>query len=116
MEERLDYIRYMQSQHFGPLNCGDQFRAIEGVIRFFITKGLGRPGTWVSYVDAGIVEGIQRGGAIVLGKSTDTGGNPGSSKWARFMRTMRDDGYGDRDVCPKFYYIYWIKITSAFWF
>lgn len=98
MEERLDYVRYMQSEHFGPLNCDDQFRAIEGVIRFFISKDLGRPGTWVSYVDAGIIEAIQRGGAIALGESTDTGGNPGSSKWATFMRAMRERYYKDRDV------------------
>ena len=101
MQERLDYVRYMQSQHFGPLNSDDQFRAIEGVIRFFINKGLGGPGTWVSYVDAGIVEGIQNGGAIALGKSSVTGGNPGSEKWAAFMRAMRDGSFVDRDVCSK---------------
>ena len=106
MEERLEYVRYMQSQHFGPLNCGDQFRAIEGVIRFFIIKGLGRPGTWVSYVDAGIVEAIQRGGAMALGMSSDTGGNSGSAKWGIFMKEMRDGGYGGRDVCSKSYAIH----------
>ena len=98
MQERLEYVRYMQRVHFGPLNCDDQFRAIEGVIRFFIDKDLGEPGSWVSYVDAGIVEAIQRGGAIALGKSGATGGNPGSQKWASFMRTMRDGGFVDRRV------------------
>lgn len=98
MQERLDYVRYMQSDHFGPLRCGNQFRAIEGVIRFFIDERLGAPGTWVSYVDAGIVEGIQRGGAIALGLSTNDGGNPGSARWADFMRKMRDGAFSSRDA------------------
>lgn len=98
MQQRLDYVRYMQSEHFGPLNAGNQFRAIEGVIRFFIEKNLGAPGSWVSYVDTGIVEAIQRGGAIALGKSSDDGGNPGSALWADFFRRMRAGSLGNRDV------------------
>lgn len=98
MQQRLDYVRYLQSEHFGPLKAGDQFRAIEGVIRFFIEKNLGAPGSWVSYVDTGIVEAIQRGGAIALGKSTDDGGNPGSALWADFLRRMRAGSLSNRDV------------------
>lgn len=98
MQERLDYVRDMQSQHFGSLNAGDQFRAIEGVIRFFISKNLGAPGSWVSYVDTGIVEAIQRGGAIALGMSTDDGDNPGSTLWADFFRKMKAGSFKNRDV------------------
>jgi hypothetical protein len=98
MQERLDYVRYMQSEYFGPLNSDDQFRAIEGVISFFIEKHLGAPGSWVSYVDAAIVEAIQRGGAIALGKSTDDGGNPGSVPWADFLTQMKAGSLSDRDV------------------
>lgn len=88
----------MQSNHFGPLKAGNRFRAIEGVIEFFLSKGLGVPGTWVSYVDAGIVEAIQRGGAITLGKSTVTGGNPGSEMWADYLRRLRNGELSSRDV------------------
>ncbi|KAI9890593.1 MAG: hypothetical protein M1814_003791 [Vezdaea aestivalis] len=73
-------------------------QAIEGVIIFFMNKGLGAPGTWVSYVDAAIVEGIQRGGAIALGFSDAQGGNPGSVKWADFMRRMKNNQLGERDA------------------
>jgi hypothetical protein len=96
---RLTYLQWMQSNFFGPeLNCGTQWRAIEGVIEFFQSKGLGAPGTWVSYTDAGIIEAIQRGGAIALEFSTDTGGNPGSNLWADFMKKMHAGQLNNRDV------------------
>jgi hypothetical protein len=99
MQERLTFVEYMQTDHFGPLNASDRFRAIEGVIVFFLGKNLGAPGSWISYVDAGIVEGIQRGGAIALGYSTETGGNPGSEVWAQyFAGQRRPGGYPDRQV------------------
>jgi hypothetical protein len=99
LQERLDYIRAMQSQFFGPqLNCPTQWRNIEGVIQFFIDKGLGATGTWVSYTDAGIIEAVQRGGAIALGMSSDDGGNPGAEPWADFMRAMKAGTLGDRPV------------------
>jgi hypothetical protein len=98
MAARLSYVRGMQSNFFGRLNAGNQYRAIEGVITFFNRNNLGPPESWISYVDAGIVEGIQRGGAITLGMSTNNGGNPGSELWATFMRGMRDGKLGDRGV------------------
>ena len=99
LQDRLDYIRAMQSQFFGPqLNCPTQWRNIEGVIQFFLDKGLGATGTWVSYTDAGIIEAVQRGGAIALGMSSDDGGNPGAQPWADFMRAMKAGTLGDRPV------------------
>lgn len=98
MSTRLDYVRTMQSKFFTPLNADDQFAAIEGVIQFFINNNLGAPESWASYVDAGIVEGIQNGGAIALGLRTDNGNNPGTEPWTRFFQTMKKNGYGDRDV------------------
>ena len=66
MAERLEFVRGMQSGPAAALGATDRWRNIEGVITFFRDRGLGAPGTWVSYVDAGIVEGIQRGIAIAL--------------------------------------------------
>ena len=88
MPERLEFVRDMQSGPAAALGATDRWRNIEGVITFFVDRGLGAPGTWVSYVDAGIVEGIQRGIAIALGWSTDTGGNPGSAKWASYLTRL----------------------------
>jgi len=88
MAERLEFVRGMQSGPAAALGATDRWRNIEGVITFFSDRGLGAPGTWVSYVDAGIVEGIQRGIAIALGWSTDTHGNPGSAKWASYLTRL----------------------------
>lgn len=88
MPDRLEFVRDMQSGPAATLGAPDRWRNIEGVITFFVDRGLGAPDTWVSYVDAGIVEGIQRGIAIALGWSTDTGGNPGSAKWASYLTRL----------------------------
>ena len=98
MPERLAYVRYMQSNFFGKLNAQNQYRAIEGVITFFQKKSLGQPRSWISYVDAGIVEGIQRGGAMALRMSDDNGGNKGSGRWKTFLEDRRDGKLNDRDV------------------
>lgn len=104
LSTRLLYVQYMETR-FVPLNAGNQFRAIEGVIEFFISKGLGGPGTWVSYVDAGIVEAIQRGGAIALGIGSSQGGNPGSAPWADFLTKMKRKELTDRNVKPPVFFI-----------
>jgi hypothetical protein len=107
MTERLQFVRDMQSGPAAELGATDRWRNIEGVITFFQREGLGAPNTWVSYVDAGIVEGIERGIAIALGRSSDTGGNPGSAKWASYLtrlstgqlttRAAHDKAWGDAE-------------------
>lgn len=98
MAERLTYLQYMQSHFFGPLKSSDQLRPIEGVITFFLSKNLGAPNSWISYVDTGIVEAIQRGGALALGLSSETGGNPGSVLWRDFFVAQRDGTFKSRQV------------------
>jgi hypothetical protein len=88
MPERLEFVRDIQSGPAATLGATDRWRNIEGVITFFVDRDLGAPDTWVSYVDAGIVEGVQRGTAIALGWSTDTGGNPGSARWASYLTRL----------------------------
>lgn len=88
MPERLEFVRDMQSGPAATLGAPDRWRNIEGVITFFVDRNLGAPDTWVSYVDAGIVEGIQRGIAIALGWSADTGGNPGATLWASYLTRL----------------------------
>jgi len=100
MTERLEFVRLMESGPAAELGAADRWRNIEGVIAFFRDNDLGPPGSWVSYVDAGIVEGIQRGIAIAAGRSQDTGGNPGSQKWASYL-TGLSNGYPDRAAHDK---------------
>ena len=112
MADRLAFVRYMQTNFFGKLNAGNQFRAIEGVITFFQKNSLGAPESWVSYVDAGIVEGIERGGAIALGMSTEDGGNKGSALWASFLSRKRDGQLNDLDVRWPFC-THWVRLMGA---
>ena len=96
MPTRLNYVKTMQSSFFGPLNAANQFAAIEGVIQFFINNLLGAPESWASYVDAGIIEGIQNGGANALGlRMGDNNSNPGTEPWTQFFQIMAGGGYAD---------------------
>src|SRR4051812_5604422 len=54
--ERLAFVRGMSAGPAAELLPGrsSRWRNIEGVLEFFGDHGLGTPGTWVSYVDAGI--------------------------------------------------------------
>jgi hypothetical protein len=88
MAERLELVRAMEAGPAAGLDAPDRWRNIEGVITFFRDHGLGAPGSWVSYVDAGIVEGIERGISIALGRSTDGFGNPGSARWASYLTRL----------------------------
>lgn len=85
MPQRLEFVRAMQTGHAGQLGAADRWRNIEGVITFFADYQLGPSGSWVSYVDAGIVEGIERGIAIALGLPGGDFGNPGSALWASYL-------------------------------
>lgn len=98
MAERIEFVRAMSGGPAAEVIPGyePRWRNIEGVIDFFRDDGIGRPGSWISFVDAGIVEGIERGIAIALGRSTDTGGNPGSQLWASYLTGLRDGRLTER--------------------
>ena len=98
MTSRSSYVSYMQSTQFIPLKATNKFNAVIAVIDFFVEKGLGAPGTWVSYVDAGIVEAIQLGGAYALGMSKDPGTNLGATKWTAYFNSLKANKLQSRDV------------------
>ncbi|GGP78810.1 hypothetical protein [Saccharothrix coeruleofusca] len=96
MDERLELLRALQRGPAAVFGATDRWRNVEGVIAFFRDRGLGAPGTWVSHVDAGILEGIERGVAIALGRSTDGFGNPGSAEWADYLIALRRGELAER--------------------
>ncbi|GAB2960095.1 hypothetical protein [Saccharothrix stipae] len=98
MGERLEFLRLVQSGPAAGLGASDRWRNIEGVLSFFRDRGLGAPGTWVSHVDAAILEGIERGVAIALGRSTDGFGNPGSVRWADYLTRLHGGELTVRNV------------------
>ncbi|CCC06684.1 unnamed protein product [Sordaria macrospora k-hell] len=87
LSDRLIYLVTIQVKLLsGPNKSQTQFKAIEGLMQYFIDKNLPNPNIAPSYGLAGVLEGIQRGTAIALGKSNDTFGNPSSILWANFLR------------------------------
>lgn len=115
LSDRLAYVQYFGTL-FVPLNAGNQFRPFEGLINLTNSADVGKPGTWASYVIAGIVEGIQRGGAIALGTGTSDAGNPGSKLWADFLTKSKNNQLGDRDVCDSYLYMQSHLIWKAIYF
>ncbi|SNR41727.1 hypothetical protein SAMN06265360_105132 [Haloechinothrix alba] len=90
MPERAELVRGMPEGPAVELLPGYQsrWRNIEGVIAFLDYYSLGEPGSWISYVDAGIIEGIERGIALARGEGTDDFGNPGSVLWAEYLTRL----------------------------
>lgn len=89
LSERLVFVRAVQDEIAAEYVPGFRhWRNIEGIIRFFAENGFGAPGSWVSYVDAGILEGVERGAAIALGRSADDFGNPGAPLWADYLHRL----------------------------
>ncbi|KAL2389738.1 hypothetical protein RJ035_001934 [Blastomyces gilchristii] len=98
MASRLEFIKYLSTWRLDALHSMDQFRAFEGVIAFFMRKDIGGTGTWLSLVHAACIEALQRGAAISLGLSSNTGGNPASEKWADYFYQRRTGRLTDRGV------------------
>lgn len=98
MRERIEFVHALTDGPAAKL-VGDyepRWANITGVIDYFADAGLGRPGSWISYVDAGILHGIERGVAIALGRGSETGGNPGALLWAGYLRRLAAGKLTDR--------------------
>jgi hypothetical protein len=94
MPDRLAFLRSI-SPGAAP-GYPPRWGNIEGVLEFFIDRNLGKPGSWVSYVDAGDLEAIERGIALAEGRGTDTYGNPGSVLWASYLLALLGGQLTDR--------------------
>ncbi|MBO0882501.1 MAG: hypothetical protein J2P17_19645 [Mycobacterium sp.] len=69
---------------------------IKGVLQFFQDNNLGQSGSWVSWVDASILNGLETGAAMSEGLTTSDGGNTGAEKWETYLNHMREgDFYKD---------------------
>lgn len=90
LQDRLEFVRLAEEKISAEFIPGFRhWHNIQGIIRSFIDDGLGAPGSWISLVDSGILEGLERGSAIALGLSDDDYGNPGSQLWADYLRRLQ---------------------------
>jgi hypothetical protein len=98
MLQRLQFIRGLSDGPSQQFRSGFMdWRALEGVIEFFNDRGLGQPGTWISYTDGGILEGVERGIAMAAGMdSAGDMGNSGADQWRAFLVDMRAGRLSDR--------------------
>ncbi|WP_280262536.1 hypothetical protein [Nocardia wallacei] len=84
MSDRLEFVRVL-GHHGQQLGAADAWRRLEGVVAFFDAAGLGAPGTWLSRVNAKILEAVARGIVITDDAGADDYGNPGARAWADYL-------------------------------
>ncbi|WP_433204728.1 hypothetical protein ACQP1G_16530 [Nocardia sp. CA-107356] len=89
MSERIDFLRALRAGPAAGLGACDKWLNLEGVIAFFRDHNLGSPGTWVSYVNAGVLEGVERGIALAIDPTGSDFDNPGSREWARYLELLQ---------------------------
>jgi hypothetical protein len=89
MSDRLLFVQTLESQQGPAFGATMQWRNIEAIISFFHDNNLGAPGSWVSYTDASILEGLGRGFAISLGLPAVTCENPCAALWASFIQGVK---------------------------
>lgn len=75
------------------------FTNIEGVLHFFGDQGQGKPGDWVSWVDATILFGFERGAADALpnlptNPGLDSQDPTGVANWTKYFQYMKAAGPG----------------------
>lgn len=87
MPERTAYLQELR-EVAAPLGAGDRWMNLEGVIDFFASRALGAPGTWISRVNAGVLEAIQDGIALALDRTNGNRGNPGAPAWAEYLSLL----------------------------
>lgn len=71
------------------------FNNIVGIIEGFVEYGLADPGSWLSVVDAGILQGIQDGYTLSAGTATYSTNNPGSLLWKDFFDILESTEHDD---------------------
>ncbi|PXX53897.1 hypothetical protein DFR70_12618 [Nocardia tenerifensis] len=88
MSERREVLRSLGDHHGAALGAADSWRRLEGVVAFFEEADLGEPGSWISRVNATVIEAVQRGIVLAADPAADDFGNPGSRAWADYLAVV----------------------------
>ncbi|GAB2709413.1 hypothetical protein [Nocardia thraciensis] len=84
MADRVELLRAL-GDHARGFGAADAWRRLEGVVTFFAAADLGAPGSWLSRVNATLVEAVGRGTAVAADPEADDHGNPGARAWADYL-------------------------------
>ncbi len=83
--QRLHWIQQFMRQ---VPHAHNWFNNIAGIIEGFVNYRLAEPGSWLSIVDAAILQGIQDGYARSADLVTVPSVNPGALIWCQFFDTL----------------------------
>jgi len=96
VDDRIAWTNGLMDEYGGARNFTDWFNNVKGILDFASDNGLMQTGSWESWVDAGILQGITTGLGISLGKlSADQTSNPGAAAWAAFFDYRADPANHD---------------------
>lgn len=94
--DRLRWIQQLMNQGMeGKL--ANWFNNIAGIIQSYQDFDLAHSGSWLSNVNAGILQGIQDGYALWQGTITSSS-NPGAAEWNIFYTALKSGAVGDADL------------------
>jgi hypothetical protein len=91
--DRLRWIQQMMSQGMGG-QLANWFNNIAGIIQSYQDFDLADSGSWLSNVNAGILQGIQDGYAMWSG-TTNSSTNPGAEGWNAFFAAIDNSQTSD---------------------
>ncbi|MER3448194.1 MAG: hypothetical protein C4291_15860, partial [Candidatus Dadabacteria bacterium] len=80
IEQRIVWLEQFMKQ----TDCKECFQNILGVLDFFTTKGFATSGSWVSIVDASILQSYSHGWGLKIGAMTSSS-NWGALGWKKFF-------------------------------
>ncbi|HZD16293.1 MAG TPA: hypothetical protein VE196_14460 [Pseudonocardiaceae bacterium] len=86
--ERRAFAAEFQRLYGMQFYSSGKWNNVDGVLQFFRDDGLGKPGSWVSWVDSSILDGFERGAALALHRPGGDQGNPGADRWYLYFSTM----------------------------
>lgn len=94
--ERVIFVRRLQTRAAVFEPGFRRWAAIIGVMSAHRDHGLNRPNTWVAILNSNLLEGLERGVAVALDPRADTYRNPSAPTWARYLKTLRSNGFADQ--------------------
>lgn len=99
-----DRLRFLDALRAGPataLGVGDRWRNLGGVVKFFDSHGLGAPGSWISLVNAGVLETVAHGLALAEEPAPPSGPVRAAQAWADYIADYRAGKLHPRAVHDK---------------